>query len=132
MNKTKSDIILMSLINYDLLNRFECSQGKRIDYITGWDCHGLPIELKAIKGGKKLPPIKIREIAEKFALSAINTQKDQFSKWGILTDWDNIYRTLDKSYVKRQIEVFSELFKKNLVFQNYMPVFWSPSSRQVI
>ena len=103
-----------------------------MNYKTGWDCHGLPIELKAVKGDKKLDPIKIREIAEKFALSAVNTQKEQFSKWGILTDWNNIYKTLDKPYVKRQIEIFNELYKKKLVFQNYMPVFWSPSSRTAL
>ena len=112
--------------------RYECSQGRKVNYITGWDCHGLPIELKAVKGSKKLDPIKIREIAEKFALSAVNTQKEQFSKWGILTDWSSIYKTLDKSHVKRQIEIFHELYKKKRVFQNYMPVFWSPSSRTAL
>ena len=103
-----------------------------MNYKTGWDCHGLPIELKAIKGDKKLPPIKIREIAEKFAISTVTSQKEHFSKWGILTDWSNHYRTLDKSYVKRQIEIFYELFKQKLVFQNYMPVFWSPSSKTAL
>jgi len=116
----------------DITVRYECSRGHKIHFLPGWDCHGLPIELKAVKGNKKLQPTKIREIAEKFALEAINKQREQFKKWGILTDWNQSYRTLNPSYVKTQIKSFYELYKKDLVFQNYMPVFWSPSSKTAL
>ena len=97
--------------------------------MPGWDCHGLPIELKAVKGSKKLPAPKIREIAAKFAESAIAGQKSQFVSWGVMGDWDNAYRTMDSKYVKVQIEKFYDLFSLGYVFREYMPVFWSPSSQ---
>ena len=48
-------------------SRYQVSRGRRVHYVPGWDCHGLPIEMKAVKGGdkKQLGTGKIREIASK-------------------------------------------------------------------
>lgn len=85
-----------------------------------------------MKGGKNLTPIKIREIAGKFANDSLNFQKTEFSKWGILTNWNNFYRTMDAEYVKTQIKTFNSIHQKGLIFRDYMPVYWSPSSKTAL
>ena len=82
----------------------------------GWDCHGLPIELKAIKGGKRLEASKVgsegkklifnqtkqtREIAGKFAADTVEAQSKEFQSWGLMADWENRYR-LDRDWIKRK------------------------------
>ena len=34
----------------DITNRYKLLRGFKVNYVPGWDCHGLPIELKAVKG----------------------------------------------------------------------------------
>ena len=101
----------------DIINRYKILQGYRIQYlflffrdvkcilkdcasyVPGWDCHGLPIELKALTAlGKRnrqdLTPLRIREVARQFALEAVDKQKESFRSWNILGDWENAYKTL--------------------------------------
>ncbi|CAG8494859.1 11034_t:CDS:10 [Ambispora leptoticha] len=102
----------------------------------GWDCHGLPIELKALSelkaDGTVLSPMEIRKIARECALKAIETQRQDFMSWGIIGDWDNTYRTLDKEYEVRQLKVFHAMVKKGYIYRQNKPVYWSPSSRTAL
>jgi len=116
----------------DISVRFQCGQGRKVHFVPGWDCHGLPIELKAIKGDKDLPATKIREIAANFAAESVGAQRKQFSSWGLLADWDNHYRTMNPDYVKVQLRTFYEIYEKGLLFHGYMPVYWSPSSKTAL
>jgi isoleucyl-tRNA synthetase len=88
LNKILKDIIL----------RFYISQGRRVEYIPGWDCHGLPIELKAVKTkpGKILSAEMVREIARRFAGKAILKQMEGFKGWSIMGDWDNRWCTMGR------------------------------------
>ncbi|CAG8535399.1 6997_t:CDS:2, partial [Ambispora gerdemannii] len=115
----------------------------------GWDCHGLPIELKALSelkvraDGTVLSPMEIRKIARECALKAIETQKQDFMSWCIIGDWKNAYRTLagtrerrggreDKEYEVRQLKVFHAMVKKGYIYRQNKPVYWSPSSRTAL
>ncbi|XP_026728505.1 isoleucine--tRNA ligase, mitochondrial-like [Trichoplusia ni] len=67
----------------DINNRSQILQGNRVHYVPGWDCHGLPIELKALQKAKKSSktnqisdPVHIRNIARTFALETVERQKD--------------------------------------------------------
>ncbi|KAG9298343.1 hypothetical protein G9A89_002831 [Geosiphon pyriformis] len=101
----------------DIINRYQILQGYKVNYIPGWDCHGLPIELKALSELKAtnrsaLSPIEIRKIARATALNAIETQKSDFISWGIIGDWEHAYRTLDNDYEIRQLKVFNKMAQK--------------------
>lgn len=117
----------------DIVCRTELSQGKRIRFRPGWDCHGLPIELKAQeargwKPGQVQDPIAIRSAAQKFAHNAFRKQKEGFRAWGIMASWDDPWKTMDKSFELRQLKVFKAMVKSGLIYRKHKPVFWSPSS----
>ncbi|KAI4176042.1 MAG: hypothetical protein LQ343_001324 [Gyalolechia ehrenbergii] len=129
----------------DITCRFELSLGKRVLYVPGWDCHGLPIEIKAVeqllaervdeglnfKNGT-IDPLEIRRAARKLAHSAFSEQKKSFQDWAIMADWDNAWKTMDQKFELRQLEVFSAMVKKGLIRRKCKPVYWSPSSRTAL
>ena len=45
----------------DIILRQKLLEGRRIHYVPGWDCHGLPIELRALGGETNLSPVEIRK-----------------------------------------------------------------------
>ncbi|XP_049917306.1 isoleucine--tRNA ligase, mitochondrial isoform X2 [Epinephelus moara] len=118
----------------DIRNRFEMLRGRQVHYIPGWDCHGLPIELKALGdlGTSGLTPLQIRKKAREFAEGAIARQRAAFQRWGVMADWDQCYYTYDGAYEAAQLKVFQEMHNKGFIYQDYKPVFWSPSSRTAL
>ncbi|KAJ1925916.1 isoleucine-tRNA ligase [Tieghemiomyces parasiticus] len=139
----------LNRITKDIINRYQVLRGRRVRYIPGWDCHGLPIELKALAklgtaNGKapatdagdgaaaSLDPLKIRRVARKTALTTLEAQKRELQEWGVLADWDVVYRTLDLDYEVRQLGVFRTMVEKGLIYRRTRPVYWSPSSRTAL
>ncbi|XP_073484460.1 isoleucine--tRNA ligase, mitochondrial [Aquarana catesbeiana] len=120
----------------DITNRFHMMRGYKVSYVPGWDCHGLPIELKALAdlGDKadNLTPMEIRSRAKAFAEKAIEKQKASFIRWGVMADWEKCYCTFDKNYEAKQLDVFSKMHEKGHIYQDYRPVFWSPSSKTAL
>ena len=126
----------------DIICRYNVSEGTRVDWIPGWDCHGLPIELKALQEQEQGPhsskingaanPVSVRNAARKLALKTVEQQKRAFWKWGIMADWDNAWKTMDKRFEIKQLEVFKEMVKKGLIYRRFKPVYWSPSSRTAL
>lgn len=118
----------------DIHNRFEMLRGRKVSYIPGWDCHGLPIELKALGelNTSHLSPLQIRQKAREFAESAIASQRAAFQRWGVMADWEKCYYTFNGWYEAAQLRVFQDMHSKGLIYQDYKPVFWSPSSRTAL
>ena len=60
----KEDLISFQILK-DVTNRYKLLQGHKIRYVPGWDCHGLPIEQKALgevgRDHKKMHPMNIRK-----------------------------------------------------------------------
>jgi len=141
----------------DFINRKQLLKGKRVCYVPGWDCHGLPIELKVLQSiaaknkkekkkkkksedndskdstaNRPLTPIELRQQAAAFARETVTAQSTSFQRYGIHGDFDNPYLTLDPKFEAAQIEVFGEMFKKGYIFRGRKPVYWSPSSRTAL
>ncbi|KAF7724289.1 hypothetical protein EC973_001190 [Apophysomyces ossiformis] len=128
----------MNKILKDMVNRYKMLQGHKVLYRPGWDCHGLPIELKTLERLKQrgintdLPPSEIRQLARKLALSEVEKQKEAFMSWAVIGDWDKPYKTLDKDYEVRQLRVFLDMVKKGYIYRQLKPVYWSPSSKSAL
>lgn len=124
----------------DILCRYKLSQGHRVDFVPGWDCHGLPIELKAIEQHASLgqdsngasKAVNVRSAARRLAEEAVEKQKRSFQQWAIMADWDHAWRTMDKGFEIKQLAVFRDLVKKGLIYRRFKPVYWSPSTRTAL
>ena len=121
----------------DIINKTALLQGKRARFIPGWDCHGLPIELKVLQGLKsseraELTPVSLRKKAHAYALEQVEGQKAGFRRWGIWADWEQPYLTLQKNYEAAQIGVFGAMVLAGHIYRGLKPVHWSPSSRTAL
>ncbi|KAF9179541.1 hypothetical protein BGZ51_006846 [Haplosporangium sp. Z 767] len=121
----------------DYVNRQRVMKGFKVDYRPGWDCHGLPIELKALTELKvtdrsNLSPTQVRAVAQVTAQSAVDSQREEFSSYAVMGDWENGYKTMDKDFETRQLKVFYEMMNKGLIYRANKPVYWSPSSKTAL
>lgn len=72
----------------DFINKYQILKGKKVSYVPGWDCHGLPIELKVLQSMKasereKLTPVTLRKKAAEFAKEAMVAQRESFKRYGV-------------------------------------------------
>jgi len=119
----------------DFINRSKMMEGYFVDFIPGWDTHGLPIEHAVTKTGvnrKELTTAQFRQLCEEYAFEQVEKQKNDFIQLNIIADWENPYITLKKEYEAKQIEVFAKMAKKGLIFNGLKPVYWSPSSETAL
>ena len=118
----------------DIILKYNSSIGRGIEYIPGWDCHGLPIEhqvLKKIKT-KDISKVEIRDHCQEFAMKFVKSQRDEFKRLGVISDWENPYLTMSKQFEANQIKVFAEMFFDGFIYRGLKPVNWSPSSRTAL
>lgn len=105
-------------------------------YVPGWDCHGLPIEIKVDEalGRKKLEmdPLEVRHACRKYAEKYLKIQSDQFQRIGVFGDFDHPYSTMTKDYEAKVIENFYAFFEKGLVYKGLKPVYWCIHDRTAL
>lgn len=120
LNKTLKDFIV----------KYKNMSGFCAPYVPGWDTHGLPIELKAMKSigveNGAIPPVELRKHCHDFAMKHVNNQMKQFKRLGTLGDYDDPYLTLKPEFEARQIEVFGEMAKRGYMYKGLKPVYWCP------
>lgn len=112
----------------DIIVKYKSMTGYNANYVPGWDCHGLPIELKALKqigvDSGAVDPVQLRRSCRSFALSCLDDQKRQFKRLGVWGDFNNPYLTLAPSFEAKQVEVFGEMVKKGYIYKGLKPVYW--------
>jgi len=120
LNKTLKDFIV----------KYKNMTGFCAPYVPGWDTHGLPIELKAMKAiGVKdgaIPPTELRKHCHDYAMTHVANQMKQFKRLGSLGDYEYPYLTLRPAYEARQVEVFGAMAKKGYMYKGLKPVYWCP------
>ena len=121
----------------DIINRYQLLKGRKVRYVPGWDCHGLPIELKVIQDmkpeeRKNLSPLELRQKAAAFAKKTVEAQKIGFQRLGVWAEWDKPYLTLQPEYEAAQIGVFGQMVLKGYIYRGLKPVHWSPSSKTAL
>jgi isoleucyl-tRNA synthetase len=121
----------------DIINRYQLLQGRKVRYVPGWDCHGLPIELKVLQEmkqeeRKQLTPLQLRHKARDFAVKTVEQQSQDFQRYGVWGDWAHPYLTLKPEYEAAQIGVFGQMVLKGYIYRGRKPVHWSPSSKTAL
>src|SRR4051812_5133686 len=97
-------------------------------YLVGYDCHGLPIELKVDRElGPKKRDMSVadfcracRSYAERF----VGTMTEQFQRLGILATWDAPYLTMNFRYQASIARAFGRFVEQDLVYKGKKPVHW--------
>lgn len=119
----------------DFVVRSKYMAGFKVPYRPGWDTHGLPIEVEMQKRGvdrKSMPTAEFRKLCEAFAREQVALQVEDLKALGTVADYDNPYITLNKDYEAKQLEVFSKMALKGMIYKGHRPVYWSPSSESAL
>ncbi len=118
VNKILKDIIVKSkgMAGYDS------------PYVPGWDCHGLPIELKVEqligKPGEKVTAAEFRAACRKYAAEQVEGQKADFIRLGVLGDWDHPYLTMDFKTEANIIRALGKIIGNGHLHKGAKPVHW--------
>jgi isoleucyl-tRNA synthetase len=126
VNKIVKDIIVKSrtMMGYDA------------PYVPGWDCHGLPIEIKVEEklGRKKseMSKIAIRKECRKYAEKFIEIQRQGFKRLEVFGEWDQPYLTMSYQYEAEIARAFGECVDKGLVYKGLKPVHWCFSCKTAL
>jgi len=112
----------------DMVVKSKTMAGFRAPYVPGWDCHGLPIEVKVEKelGGKKekvsIP--QFREMCREYAARFIEAHKRDFRRLGVFGEWDQPYLTMSNEFEACIAEAFLVFLEKGYVYRGRKPVYW--------
>jgi isoleucyl-tRNA synthetase len=118
MNKCLKDFIVKS----------KTMSGFDAPYVPGWDCHGLPIEIKVDKelGGKKLQmrPTDVRAECRKYAQKFLDLQRQQFKRIGVFGRFDKPYATMNPQYESVVLSTFFSFYENGFVYKGLRAVYW--------
>ncbi len=109
----------------DLIIKSKTMEGLNAPYVPGWDCHGLPIEIKVL-GGKKPAGdlLKVRRQCRRYAQKFVNIQRQEFKRLGIFAQWDRPYLTMDSAYEAATVRELGHFITTGNVFRGLKPVHW--------
>jgi len=94
-------------------------------YVPGWDCHGMPIEIQIEKRhGKHLPAREVIAKSRAWATEQIERQKKDFKRLGVLGEWDRPYTTMNFRNEADEIRALAKIIAKGFVFRGLKPVNW--------
>ena len=120
----------------DFIIKYKNMSGFCAPYVPGWDTHGLPIELKALKSigveNGAISPIELRKHCKNFAMKHVQNQMKQFKRLGSLGHYCDPYLTLKPEYEARQVEVFGEMAKRGYMYKGLKPVYWCPDCQTAL
>jgi isoleucyl-tRNA synthetase len=126
LDKTLKDFVVRSrfLLGFD------------VDFVPGWDCHGLPIEWEIEKEFKakgrpkdEVPSAEFRSRCREFAAGWIGVQMEGFKRLGVLGDWENRYATMDFTSEATIVAEFHKFAASGQLYRGSKPVMWSPVER---
>lgn len=131
----------------DIVCKFNRMKGKYVPFVPGWDCHGLPIELKVtaelgiegtIKENKGISEeeraarVAFKKQCRAYAQKWIEKQREEFKGLGIFGDWNNYYATMDPAYEASILEAFADFVEKGFITRKGKTISWCGSCQTVL
>ncbi len=116
----------------DIMCKSRRMMGYHVPVTPGWDCHGLPIELKVTKEQPGLERSALMKACREYAHHWINVQRESFKKLGVLMDWDNPYTTMNFGYEATTIRAFGKLVEKSFIERKNKTVPWCMHDQTVL
>src|SRR6478609_6716008 len=126
LNKILKDLVVKS---HNML-------GFDAPYIPGWDCHGLPIELKVDRelGPKKkqMTTADFRRACRAYAEKYVDIQRRDFKRLGVIGTWDDPYKTLKFEYQAAIVRALGKFVEQDMVYKGKKPVHWCTHCRTAL
>ncbi len=120
----------------DIVVKYRNMRGDVADYVPGWDCHGLPIELKVDKelGPKKreMDRAQVIEACRKYAQKWIDRQRESFKRLGVFGRWATPYATMARGYEAEIVRTFARAAELGFLFRGKKPVYWCTTDRTAL
>ncbi len=119
----------------DLIPRYQTMRGRRVERRFGWDTHGLPAELEAMRqlGIKTTDEIvdmgieKFNEACRASVMKYTGEWRDYVTRQARWVDFDHDYRTMNPDYMESVMWAFKQLHEKGLVYEGFrvLPYCWN-------
>ena len=120
----------------DFVVKSKTMAGFNSPYVPGFDCHGLPIEIKVDEqlGRKKLemPAPAVLDACRAYAQKYVDLQTSQLLRLGVFGRWDKPYKTMARDYEARTLEAFYGFLEKGFVYRGLKPVYWCIHDRTAL
>ncbi len=120
----------------DFIVKAKTMEGYDSPYVPGWDCHGLPIEIKVDSqlGGKKagMTLAQIRAACRKYAEKYVDLQRQDFIRLGVLGRWKDPYLTMSATYEAVIARAFVDFLDQGYVYKGLKPVNWCIQDRTAL
>jgi len=118
----------------DIVIRSRSMMGFDAPYVPGWDCHGLPIELKVEERFKKkkrkkeeITDSEFRSACREYAKGQIDVQREEFKRLGITGDWSHPYITMDYLFEANTVREIGKFLSNGNLYKGAKPVHWCVS-----
>jgi len=127
---------ILNKVLKDIVVKYANMSGKLADFIPGWDCHGLPIELKAEEelGGrrKELSKVEVRKACRGYAERFVKIQRDEFKRLGVLARWNEPYLTMNFAYEADTVRELARFAARGYLTRGKKPVYWCMKDRTAL
>lgn len=119
----------------DIIPRYQTMRGKYVDRRFGWDCHGLPVEYEmekslGLSGKREIEEYGVARFNEDCRGIVLRYTKEWeriVTRLGRWVDFENDYKTMDPSYMESIWWVFKQLWEKDLIYEGYYILPYSPA-----
>ncbi|QQR88993.1 MAG: isoleucine--tRNA ligase [Myxococcales bacterium] len=121
----------------DIVIKQQLISGNFVNFVPGWDCHGLPIELNVERAmgkdkAREVPKASLRKACRKEAEKWIKVQRNEFERLGVFAQWDEPYLTMQPRYEKGIMQVLRACVNEGAIERGKKPVYWCGSCQTAL
>ncbi len=119
----------------DIVTRARSLDGMDAPYRPGWDCHGLPIELrieKTLPAEERRDGRKFRRACRAYAARQVDEQRQDFMRLGALGQWDDPYLTMDPGTEAGIARALGALLEAGYLSRGSKPVYWCADCKSAL
>lgn len=116
----------------DIVTKSQRMLGNHVPVTPGWDCHGLPIELRVSQENPGATPLELKKKCRAYAQHWIDVQRTEFKRLGVLMDWGNPYITMNFSYEAWIMRAFGDFVHQGYIERKNKTVPWCASCQTVL
>ncbi len=106
--------------------------GLQVPVTPGWDCHGLPIELKVTQEQPDLSRPQLIKACRAYAKHWVNVQREEFKRLGVLMNWKYPYLTMNFDYEAKELRALATFISKGFIERSNKTVPWCASCQTVL